>query len=178
MLNVGEDIVICSFKHNGSFHRLWEDTLLLKEDDDMFIVGNLKAKVTESDGRFWEAREPAITILFKKYWYNVICMIRSDGVHYYCNIASPSISQENSITYIDYDLDIGMSPNNNIRILDEMEYKRHSEQMEYSYELDFIIKKSMYEVISKCKKREFPFIDEIINSYYDKYLKILKEKED
>ena len=50
--------------------------------------------------------------------------------------------------------------------------------MEYSYELDFIIKKSMYEVISKCKKREFPFIDEIINSYYDKYLKILKEKED
>jgi protein associated with RNAse G/E len=102
-------------------------------------------------------------------------MIRSDGVHYYCNIASPSISQENSITYIDYDLDIGMSPNNNIRILDEMEYKRHSEQMEYSYELDFIIKKSMYEVISKCKKRISVF-GEIINSYYDNYFKNMIEK--
>lgn len=175
-MSKGQEIKIYSFKHNGSFHRLWTNITFLDETDDYIVVGNLKAKVTESDGRFWEAREPAITVFYKKEWYNVICMIRPTGIHYYCNIASPSVVIEDDIYYIDYDLDVGMSPNGSIRILDEGEYRKHSELMGYSAKLDYALKSAMYEVEKMCHEKKFPFNDEAINEYYKQYLEILKEK--
>ena len=47
--------------------------------------------VTESDGRRWVTREPAIVYFHKKYWFNIIAMIRDNGISYYCNMASPTI---------------------------------------------------------------------------------------
>ncbi len=175
-MQTGQDNIIYSFKHDGSFHRLWTNITVLEETEDMIVEGNLKARVIESDGRYWEAREPAITIFFPKEWFNVICMIRPTGIHYYCNIASPAKVIDDDVYYIDYDLDIGMSPNGNIRILDEGEYKKHSELMGYSANLDYVLKKAMYEVIERCKKREFPFDDDKINEYYQKYIEIIKQR--
>ena len=50
--------------------------------------------MTESDGRMWHTREPAIWYMPKHKWYNVICMIRKTGVYYYSNIASPTYMME------------------------------------------------------------------------------------
>lgn len=171
-MNSGDDVKIYSYKHDGSFHRLWENTVLIAEDDEKIIVGNIRAKVTESDGRFWEAKEPAITIFFKKEWFNVICMIRDTGVHYYSNIASPAFSIDGEIRYVDYDLDVGLSPDGNVRILDEGEYRRHKDEMGYSAEIDFILKQALHDVIGKCKRREFPFVDENVLNLYREFLKV------
>ncbi len=173
-MELGDSVAIYSFKHNGTFHRLWEDTILLEQKDDYIVVGNIKAKVTESDGRFWEAREPAITFFSVHSWFNVICMIRPTGIHYYCNIASPCVIIKDTVNYIDYDLDVGMSPEGNIRIFDEGEYHKHAELMGYSPELDYALKKAMYDVIKKCKNHTFPFVDDIVNDYYQKYLELAK----
>lgn len=170
-------VTIYSFKHNGSFHRLWENSIVIEETPDYIVAGNLRAKVTEGDGRIWEAREPAITIFFTKKWYNVICMLRDTGIHYYSNIASPAFPINDEITYIDYDLDVGLSPDNNIRILDEGEYHRHQEEMHYSLELDYVLKEALYEVLDNCKKRVFPFVDEKVHEFYQKFIELNKNKE-
>ena len=88
-------------------------------------------------------REPAICYFPKKKWYNVICMIRKTGVYYYCNIASPTLYDGEALKYIDYDLDLKVFPDGNYRILDEEEYKQHAKQMNYSKELDKILKKTV-----------------------------------
>lgn len=61
----------------------------------------IKNKRTLYDRREWShishwiwwtpmvTREPAIVYFHKKYWFNVIAMIREKGVSYYCNLASP-----------------------------------------------------------------------------------------
>lgn len=176
MLQKGASVIVCSFKKDGSFHRLWENTIVVEQTENYIIVGNSKAMVTESDGRYWEAREPAITIFFNHAWYNVIAMIRPTGVHYYINIASPYLIQGDNITYIDFDLDVAMNPTNQIKILDEGEYLRHQESMNYSKDLDLQIKRSLNDVLEKCRNRLPPFDDANIIRLYDEYINISKGK--
>ena len=103
---VGKKILIHGYKHNGKIHRCWSKGLVLQETDDHYIVINNRTLVTESDGRMWHTREPAIWYMPKHKWYNVICMIRKTGVYYYCNIASPTLYDGEALKYIDYDLDL------------------------------------------------------------------------
>ena len=56
----GETIKIQSYKHDGNIHRVWSETTILKGTDHVIIGGNDHTLVTESDGRTWITREPAI----------------------------------------------------------------------------------------------------------------------
>ena len=102
---VGHDVLIHCYKHDGNIHRCWNKGFVLEETSEHFIVINNRTLVTESDGRKWYTREPAICYFPKHEWYNVICMIRKNGVHFYCNIASPTLYDGDALKYIDYDLD-------------------------------------------------------------------------
>lgn len=157
------------FKHNGSLHRCWDRGLVLENNDDLIVVATKKAKVVESNGRRWFTKEPAVTIFSKKEWWNAICMFKTDGICYYCNIASPSLIDGDSIKYIDYDLDAKLFPNGEIRLLDQREYVHHKEKYSYSDDLDKILKYTLDKVVEKMKAREFPFNDEQIRNYYDEF---------
>ena len=163
-------IAIQSFKHDGTFHRFWDRGLVLEDNTDFIIVATKKAKVTESTGRKWFTKEPAVTIFFKKEWYNVICMFKNNGISYYCNLASPCIVENACIKYIDYDLDVKMTTEKSIKLLDEKEYERHREQYHYSDDLDYILKHEMNSVVELMKKGTFPFNDELVKKNYNKLL--------
>ena len=107
---VGHDVLIHCYKHDGNIHRCWNKGFVLEETSEHFIVINNRTLVTESDGRKWYTREPAICYFPKHEWYNVICMIRKNGVHFYCNIASPTLYDGDALKYIDYDLDLKVFP--------------------------------------------------------------------
>ena len=119
----GTDIKIQSYKHNGIMHRVWESTMVLKGTEQVIIGANDKTMVVESDGRTWITREPAICYFHSKHWFNIIGMLRDDGIHYYCNISSPFVFEENAIKYIDYDLDLKVYPDMTYDVLDEDEYQ-------------------------------------------------------
>ena len=53
--------------------------MVLKTSEFSMIGVNDHTLVTESDGRRWVTREPAIVYFHKKYWFNVIAMIREKG---------------------------------------------------------------------------------------------------
>jgi protein associated with RNAse G/E len=171
----GEWIGVCCYKHDGEVHRIWEKILVIEEGEDFLVVGNDTARVIESDGRIWQVKEPAITVFFKKEWFNVISMIRENGIHFYCNIASPFIVKDNTILYIDYDIDVGMNPSGQIRILDEQEYARHKELMQYSSTLDMRIKEALHQVLELCRRRVFPFSDTKIYEYYQQFNELKKK---
>lgn len=128
----GENIKIQSYKHDGKIHRVWSETTILKGTDHVVIGGNDHTLVTESDGRTWITREPAIVYFHSEYWFNVICMFREDGIYYYCNLSSPFVCDEEALKYIDYDLDIKVYPNGKYHLLDEDEYEATYESNELS----------------------------------------------
>lgn len=171
MAVTGRWLSIYCFKHNGSLHRCWDRGLVLENNDDIIVIATKKAKVVESNGRRWFTKEPAVTIFSKKEWWNAICMFKKEGICYYCNIASPSVIDGDSIKYIDYDLDAKLFPNGDIRLLDQREYLHHKEKYNYSEELDTVLKYTMEKIVSLMKKKEFPFDDDSIRNYYDEFLK-------
>ena len=172
MIGKNQITKIHSYKHDKTIHRVWNNVAVLDVTDKAIVVGNYKTRVVESNGRYWNTKEPAVCFFFYDEWYNVIAMLKEDGIHYYCNISSPAIYDEEAIKYIDYDLDLRVDPKFNYRILDRDEYRHHAKIMNYSPKLKEVIEGSLKNVIELVGKKEFAFDHQIVLNYFDEYKKI------
>lgn len=170
----GSRIEIQSYKHNGTLHRVWESSLVLKGTESVVIVANDRTKVMESDGRTWITREPAICYFDAKKWFNIIGMLRDDGIYYYCNISSPFLYDEEALKYIDYDLDIKVFPDMTYDLLDEEEYEFHKKTMEYPVVIDRILKQNINVLKRWIHQRSGPFAPEFIDHWYERYILVDK----
>ena len=170
----GEIIQIHSYKHNGLIHRVWEESIVLKGTSTCIIGANDKTMVTEADGRTWVTREPAICFFHAKHWFNIIGMIREEGIYYYCNLSSPFVWDEEALKYIDYDLDIKVFPDMTYILLDEDEYERHRKEMNYPDVIDRILKNNVKKLISWIHERKGPFAPDFIDKWYEKFLSYRK----
>ena len=163
----GDFITIQSYKHDGSLHRTWRDTMVLKTTENAVIGVNDHTLVTEADGRRWVTREPAIVYFHKKYWFNIIAMIRDNGISYYCNLASPYILDQEALKYIDYDLDVKVFADGEKKLLDVDEYETHKKEMHYSPDIDYILKehvKILVDWINNGEERML-FLPEHLENY-------------
>lgn len=164
-------VIIQAYKHNEELHRQWSHSYVLVDDENYYVLVSIRAAVVESDGRKWHTKEPAIFILSKKEWFNVIAMLKENGICYYVNIASPAIYDKGYIKYIDYDLDIKLYEDGTTRLLDVSEYKKHADEQGYSEEIKTILQSSVDKVYGMINKKEFPFIDQEIQKYYQRFIK-------
>ena len=151
--------------------------MIIDVTDDYIVTGSCASRVVECDGRIWYTKEPAVSIYFLKNWFNIIAMIRGQDVVYYCNIASPSLEDNNVVEYIDYDLDLKLFPDNTIVELDRKEYLFHKEKYGYSDDIDIIVNHEFKRVQDVMKNRLFPFIDEKMKDYIKVYYQIKKEQD-
>ena len=164
-LTIGTKYEIHGYKHDGKIHRSWDEAVLLEIHDDYLVFGNEKTKVVEADGRTWRTKEPAVLYFYYKNWFNVIGQNKSNGIYYYCNIASPFIIEDKTIKYIDYDLDLRVFPNGSFKVLDRGEYKYHKKIMNYPNIIDKILKYELTNLIEKVKKKEIPFQEGMVEYY-------------
>lgn len=174
--NVGTSVFIQSYKHDGSLHRTWAKGLVLRAQEDVMIVVTHKTWVTESDGRSWYTREPAICFFYPDRWFNIISMIRKTGIYYYCNLASPSIFDGEAIKNIDYDLDVKVYPNRNVDVLDEDEFQTHSQEMNYPSDIVDIVRGSMDQLLSMIENEDAPFNRDAVEELFQEYLRQFKKK--
>ncbi len=168
-LKLGKRYKIHSYKHNGKIHREWDEAVLLEIHDDYLIFGNKRTKVVESDGRVWRTKEPAVMYFYKNKWYNVIGQYKPDGIYYYCNMASPFVIADGTIKYIDYDLDLRVFPDGSFKVLDRGEYRYHKNIMNYSKEIDVILKQELTNLIDLVRKKEVPFQPGVVEKYCKMY---------
>ena len=160
---IGDRLQIQCYKHNGKIHRAWDEAVVLDFKKDYIVFGNNKTNV-------WKTKEPAIMYFFKDKWFNVIAQLKKDGIYYYCNIASPFIIEDDTIKYIDYDLDLRIFPGGDYKVLDKGEYKYHKRIMNYSNELDIVINNAMKDLIDLYKDDYIVFNKDMNRYYYDQYL--------
>lgn len=169
---VGTEVYIQSYKHDGTLHRTWCKGYVLEANEDRYVVVTNKAWVIEADGRRWFTREPAVCFFYTKRWYNIISMIRKTGIYYYCNLASPSLYDGEAIKNIDYDLDVKLYPDRSYQILDENEYALHSTIMDYPQKIMDIVEWEMQNLLQKMEYAEDPFNDECVQEFYRQYLRM------
>jgi len=174
---IGDQLQIQCYKHNKKVHRAWSEAIVLDVKKDYIVFGNNKTLVIESEGTTWRTKEPAIMYFFKNKWYNIIAQMKKDGIYYYCNIASPFIIEENTIKYIDYDLDLRIFPKGEYKILDKLEYEYHKNKMGYSDDLDKVITTALSDLIEEYKHGAIMFNEKKNKEYLEEYLNIKKELE-
>lgn len=164
-------IIVQAYKHNGEFHRQWTHSYVLEDSEDFLALASIRAAVIENGGRKWHTKEPAIFILSKKHWFNVIAMFKETGICYYVNLASPTVFDKGVLKYIDYDLDIKLYGDGTVKLLDVSEYKKHAEEQGYGKEIEEVLEKQVNKLYELINKKEFPFVDERIHGYLDQFNK-------
>lgn len=169
-MNIGAEVFIQSYKHNGKLHRTWATGSVIAVSDECWVIMTYKTMVVESNGRIWQTREPAVCFFYPNEWYNIIAMIRKNGITYYCNVASPSIYDGEAIKNIDYDLDLKVYPSKEYHILDEDEFVDHANSMGYSDSIKKIAYRSLNKLIEMAKNGESPFNDDIVLKYFRMFL--------
>ena len=97
-------------------------------------------------------------------------MLKKSGLTYYVNLASPFVIDSKRIKYIDYDLDLKLYPNNDIRLIDVKEYGYHRKKYNYGADIDQILRYNINQVKHYMENGLFPFNDEKIKNYYDTFL--------
>jgi protein associated with RNAse G/E len=171
-MKIGDKVVLHSYKHDKSLHRVWKNEFVLENNDEMIIVANKKTRVVEDNGRFWYTKEPSVSFFYKKRWFNIIGILKKDDLCFYCNIASPILYDDEALKYIDYDLDIKVESDFSFNILDMNEYNRNQKRMNYSEDIKKILIQEMNELKVKVINRELPFNKEYVFEWYNKFLKL------
>jgi protein associated with RNAse G/E len=163
---IGSWLKIQSYKHDGSLHRSWERNYVLEDNQDFFITASKKTKVIEATGRSWFSNEPAICFFSKQEWFNVIAMLKKEGVVFYINIATPTLLDQGILKYIDYDLDYKLFPDGYIATLDESEYEKHKVLFSYSQNLQKVLSITAKRIYGLLEKKAYPFDIAQVQEWY------------
>ena len=166
---VGEMVKIIAYKHDGSLHRIWHKNVVLDADEKTLLLANHKTSVTENNGRTWVTKESAFVYFHDDCWFNIVCMFREDGCHYYCNLSSPFAYDEDGVKYIDYDLDIKKYPDGKYFVLDEDEYELHKLKYDYGEDIDNILRYNVSKLKHWIEYKLGPFSKEFIHVWTAKY---------
>jgi len=170
MASPGTYIRVESYKHDKSFHRSWDKTMVLHVSDSVVIGANDNVKVTESDGREWRTREPAICTFGRGQWFNTIAMIREDGIYYYCNIGSPFTMKHEVLSYIDYDLDVKVYPDMSFVLLDKEEFNLRGQMMNYPPDVVQHVNRAAEEVVAWVHEKRGAFHPGFVERWYERFL--------
>lgn len=171
-IKVGDSLELHCYKHNGKINTVSDKITIIDIKDDYIVCGDNKTTITENDGSKHKTKEPAIIFFYKNRWFNILAQLKHHGLYYYCNIATPFLIDENTIKYIDYDLDLRVFPDGGYKVLDRNEYKFHKKIMHYPDEIDHIVNKELENLIEMKKNNEGPFNKSLIEEYYEKYKQI------
>ena len=172
----GKWIKIQSYKHDGNLHRFWRKSYVLEDNDEWLIVASRRTQVIEGNGRKWFTKEPAVTFFHENDWFNVIAMLKTEGVVYYTNIASPTLIDYGMAKYIDYDLDVKKFSDGTIKYLDKNEFLRNIENYQYSKELSAIVEYKQTQVVAMINEKTFPFDDDEVRKLYNRFVEETKIK--
>jgi len=171
--------VIKSFKHDGSPHRTWLENWQVPSekihpdhrDEAVWILINEHTAIREADGREWVSRVPAVSFFMPDRWFNVVALIEDDGIRYYCNLASPPYRYGDVLTYIDYDLDVIVTPDGKWTELDRDEYALHKDEYHYGAVVEERVAEGMRSLQEAIEEGKFPFGDDQVRYYYEQWKK-------
>ncbi|VEU71047.1 DUF402 domain-containing protein [Mycoplasmopsis glycophila] len=167
-LKVGKIINVQAYKHNGFLYRQWNGAKVIFHNKRHIVLFLKGTRVTESqkESSGWKYTESALWFLPKNNYYNAIVLFKKNiGNYYYINMASKPIFEDNTIKFIDYDLDIKCYPQKELQVVDREEFTNNAYLMKYPEKLKKIIFQELNEVISIYNNYEYFFNNSIIEYY-------------
>ncbi|HMO96705.1 MAG TPA: DUF402 domain-containing protein, partial [Tepidiformaceae bacterium] len=76
---------------------------------------------------------------------------------WYCNVTTPPSFDGCQIGYVDLDLDVKVTPDGEVHLLDEDEFEDHQRLYGYSQDVIDHAGEAAHEVMTMARERAFPF---------------------
>jgi uncharacterized protein len=160
MLRPARKIIINSRKFNGEIHRSWKADFIEKRGSLLIFVGEFEEEVRHS--KLGVIRRG--TISYEYYWldrwFNIFKFHEPEGElrNFYCNLNMPPVFENDVLDYIDLEIDVLVTKNFDIEILDLDEFEENSKLFEYPADLIAKTFKTLDELLKFIEIRAFPFL--------------------
>jgi uncharacterized protein len=160
MLTPARKVIINSRKFNGDIHRSWKADFIEKRDSLLIFVGEFEEEVRHS--KLGVIRRG--TISYEYYWldrwFNIFKFHDPEGElrNFYCNLNMPPVFEHDVLDYIDLEIDVLVSKNFDIEILDLDEFEENSKLFEYPADLIAKTFITLDELLKIIEIRAFPFL--------------------
>ncbi len=151
---------ILALKYDQKPHYTWPATFIEDDGEQLrfrTVIGGTLIHYTRG---FQEAtRRPSELTFWRNRWYNVFTNYTEAGIlsNFYCNVAMPCVIQDQSIQFVDLDLDVRVYPDGNYAVLDADEFEEHRFKYRYPDWLQTKARETVDEIIAFAKSGEGPF---------------------
>lgn len=128
---------IIALKHNGETAKIFHDLKMVMQDEHIIVLyGPAGTHVDDVRKHIsWDMHYAAYHVLMRNEPYNVLIVEKEQGNEYYCNLASVPTLDGDTISYIDYDIDVVKSPDGTIAVHDLDQFAERSVQWNYPADL-------------------------------------------
>lgn len=128
---------INSRKYDGSIRRTWSCEKIRHDDALIVFEGIFDVDVDHEDLGFIETGTVSREFYWLDRWYNVFRFISPNGTfrNYYCNINLPPMLSDDTLDYVDLDIDIVVWPDKTYKVLDLEEFETNSRDLRYPDEI-------------------------------------------
>jgi protein associated with RNAse G/E len=159
MLQPSEQITINSRNFKGEIKRSWKADFIERHDSLLTFVGVFEFEVTHSKLGVIRPGTVSYEYYWLDRWYNVFKFHEPDGElrNYYCNLNLPPNLENNVLDYVDLEIDVLVSKNFEIEILDLDEFDANAQLFGYPSELVQKTFKTLDELLKVIETRSFPF---------------------
>lgn len=151
-------IHVTSTKYDGSRH--WEfDCEVVREEGSLLVASNHAGQTLTNPKGEWRTPWDTLNHFWTDRWYNVMRCHTSNGRldNFYCNVATPAVINGDQVTYVDLDLDLRVSAEGRLEILDEDEFLEHSRRMSYPRDVIEQSRAALDELVRLASAAEGPF---------------------
>ncbi len=158
-ISTEETVFIRVLKYDATEYRRWNARVARREGP--LIVLDAEFEFDVKHHLLGDIRHGTRTIEYYwlDRWYNVFRFLEDDGKTrlYYCNVNMPPTFENDTLSYIDLDIDILVQPDLSYQVLDLEEFEANAARYRYSEEIKSQARLSIDQLISMIETRQFPF---------------------
>ncbi len=159
MLKPTQSTIINSRKFDGQIHRSWVADFVEKQDSLLLFVGKFETEIRHPKLGVIKCGTVSYEYYWLDRWYNVFRFHEPNGEfrNYYCNLNMPPKFENNILDYIDMDIDVLISKDFRLEILDCEEFEKNSKIYGYSDNLIAKTFQTLDELLNLINIKAFPF---------------------
>ena len=156
---IGRTIHVCSTKYDGSPH--WEfDSWFVVEEGPLLVTMNFAGQEYQTWKGPWTEPFDIRNHFWTDRWYNVMrCdQPKAGGLDsWYCNVTTPAQYDGETVRYVDLDLDVRVTADGHVEVLDEDEFLENGRRMGYPPDVIEEARHAVDELLKLARRGRFPF---------------------
>jgi len=153
------EFVVKALKYDGSEHRNWRARLAAQEGELIVLDAAFAAEVQHDLLGQIAAGTISTEYYWLNRWYNIFRFSEPNGglLNYYCNVSLPPRLIDQTLSYVDLDIDILVQPNFSYQVLDTADFEANIERYGYTREVQSGVERATNELVELIEAQSFPF---------------------